>query len=341
MIEHHQNNSVVSVDNHLTRLNRISGIIGLNFNYSRLFPSYFLALRQSHPQNLILTFALLCGLLFSQTSCHAQLSQSEICPVGQAVQSKDGIRRLALLIGVGQYKSPNIPDLLGPPNDVQHFYGLLTNSKGYGFPKENVCVLLNENATTANFKKFFTEALVNRAQEKDEAVVFYAGHGSQAEDTNKDEPDRMDETLVFHDARSDGISDMLDDEFYQLLQQLYAKTHHISVFLDSCNSGTALRGDEGFVARYVAPVKAKKAKRLASPVSRSIDDSATGWVASSLPDAVFFTAASDGTSALEKGGRGIFTDALITTLGQIGPNKLTYAQAALEKLQWLDYKAIT
>lgn len=321
MIKKYQYDSRFSLGKHSIKLNTRAKTVGF-------IPSYFFLTRKRCLQNLIITFAMLCGLLLTQMSCNAEPPQAKLCPTGQAVQSKDGIRRLALIIGVGQYKSPEIPDLLGPPNDVQHFYDLLTNSKGYGFPKENVCILLNENATTANFKKFFAEALVNRAQEKDEAVVFYAGHGSQAEDTNKDEPDGMDETLVFHDARTDEINDLLDDEFDQLLQQLYAKTHHISVFLDSCNSGTALRGGEDFVARYVAPVKAKKAKRLASPVSRSIDNNATGWVSSSLPDAVFFTAASDGTSALEKGGRGIFTDALITTLGQIGSNKLTYAQAA-------------
>lgn len=264
--------------------------------------------------------------LFQPTSVFADRVLNTFCPMGSTVQSKDGIRRLALIVGVGQYKNDKIPDLAGPPNDAKRIYDLLTSAKGYSFPKENVCVLLDEAATTANFKKYFTEALVNRAQAKDEAVIFYAGHGSQAEDTNKDEPDGMDETFVFHDARSDGSTDLIDDEFEGLLQRLYAKTHQISVFLDSCNSGTALRSGEAFAARFIPPEKSTNVKRLF--ITDSSSNKGTGWVSGSMTGIVAFTAAGDGTPALEKNGEGVFTNAILTAFGQINANKPTYAQAA-------------
>ena len=85
-------------------------------------------------------------------------------------------------------------------------------------------------------------------------MVFYAGHGSMRRDKNGDEPDGLDETLMLHDARSDGVRDLVDDEFHEMLQQLHAKTENITVVLDSCNAGTATRGDAGtFVARFFEP----------------------------------------------------------------------------------------
>jgi hypothetical protein len=56
----------------------------------------------------------------------------------------DGVSRLALVVGVGQYRDPSVPDLAGPPNDANRVYGLLTRGDGYGFPKANVCLLLDE-----------------------------------------------------------------------------------------------------------------------------------------------------------------------------------------------------
>ncbi|WP_256361482.1 hypothetical protein, partial [Methylomonas koyamae] len=47
-----------------------------------------------------------------------------------------------------------------------------------------------------------------------------------------------------------------------------------------------------------------------------------------MPNLIALTAASDGTSALEQGGRGVFTDALLQVLGQGSSQALTYAQAA-------------
>ena len=64
------------------------------------------------------------------------------CPLGEAKET-DGVRRLALVVGVGQYRNARVPDLIGPPNDARRFYDLLTDANGYGFPRENVCLLLD------------------------------------------------------------------------------------------------------------------------------------------------------------------------------------------------------
>ena len=188
----------------------------------------------------------------------------EICTPGEAVDT-DGHRRLALIVGVGEYKNDNIPDLKGPPNDARRFYELLTGKNGYAFPKQNVCLLLNEQATTGEFKQLFDTALVERARENDVVVIFFAGHGSQARDKNGDEPDEWDETLMFHDARTDGIGDLLDDEFNQMLARLYRKTRYITVILDSCNAGTATR-DPG-AARFFEPMADDAAADPSTPAA--------------------------------------------------------------------------
>ena len=282
-------------------------------------------------QNSVSSAITVSLMLLMQSSCSQTESNLtplvDRCPLGEVVQSEDGIRRLALIVGVGQYKSPNIPDLPGPPQDAMRIYDLLTGPQGYDFPKENVCVLLDAEASTANFKKYFSEVLINRARPKDEAVIYYAGHGSQTRDKNSDEQDGMDETFVFHDARSNGIKDFADDEFDSLLTNLYEKTQRITVFLDSCNSGTAIRGDVEFLSRYVPP-DSESSEERGSIAKAAAKSEKAGWVSRSLSGVVVFTAAGDGTSALEKNARGIFTDAILTTLGSVNARQLTYAQAA-------------
>ena len=246
----------------------------------------------------------------------------------ERVEETDGRRRLALIIGVGEYRHDAVPDLPGPPNDARRIYRLLTDPNGYGFPEANVCLLLDEQATTANFKQAFEQALVSRARPGDVAVFYFAGHGSQAKDKNGDEPDAWDETLMLHDARTDAASDLLDDELNGLIAQLHRKTRDITVIMDSCNSGTATRAParSTVMARFVAPVEGDAVPEPA--MTDGEGDGAASWVPAAFPGLAALTAASDSSSALEKSGRGVFTDALLSVLSQVGERPLTLAQVA-------------
>lgn len=263
--------------------------------------------------------------LLCLASASARDAQGSSCPLAAAVPGPEGVRRLALIVGVGQYKDSAIQDLVGPPNDARRFFDLLTRQDGYGFPKENVCLLLEEEATVDRFRAAFEESLVRRARAEDVAVVFFAGHGSQTPDGDGDEPDDWDETLVLHDSRSGETPDLVDDEFNAMLAKLTQKTRNVVVILDSCNSGTATRGNAGtFIARYLPPAPS----RLASAQATASGDAGAGWAPENLPGVVVFSAASDGTSALETEGSGIFTDALIQVLSTAPATPLLYAQAA-------------
>ena len=240
----------------------------------------------------------------SATVSATSSNTTQLCSFGDAVES-DGHRRLALIVGVGEYKSEKVPDLEGPPNDARRFYELLTGKNGYGFPQENVCLLLDEKASTAQFKQAFDKALVERARKNDVAVFFYAGHGSQTRDKNGDEPDEWDETFMLHDARSGGVRDLRDDEFNQMLARLHQKTNNITVIIDSCNAGTATRGPEAssVVARFFEPM-AEDVEVEA--VADGTGDGDAGWSIAAMPGLVVFSAATDGNPALEKNGRGIW-----------------------------------
>ena len=271
---------------------------------------------------------LLLGLVFILGCSGVSVSQAAIPPscMTNAATETDGIRRLALLVGVGKYKNEKITTLAGPVGDVERMYALLTGPGGYGYPKENVCVLLDEQATVANFKAAFEQALIKRAKPKDVVVIYFSGHGSIAPDLNGDEGDGTDETLVLHDSRTNNVSDLLDDEFNAMLEQLHKHTQPIIVILDSCNSGTAIRGDEvSLKARYLEP-EMKPSNRPTTPQPGKVDGSPT-FTPKDLPGLVLLSAAQDGTSAMEVGGHGIFTDAILTVFAQAAKPPLTYIQA--------------
>ena len=62
----------------------------------------------------------------------------------------------------------------------------------------------------------------------------YSGHGGQVPDTNRDEPDRKDETWCLYDGQ------LIDDELYFELSR-FAAGVRVLVFSDSCHSGSVTR----------------------------------------------------------------------------------------------------
>src|SRR5918994_1300864 len=91
------------------------------------------------------------------------------CPAGEAVEV-DGRRRLALVVGVADYQSTRVSDLRGTVNDARRVYDLLTERDGFDFRPQNVCLLLDEQATTENFRHAFRTTLIERARPDDIAV---------------------------------------------------------------------------------------------------------------------------------------------------------------------------
>ena len=129
-------------------------------------------------------------------------------------------------------------DLPGAEHDARSVRDLLVMK--YGFPEENIRMILNQDATREAIQAGITEWLPENAKPGDNVVIFYAGHGSQMWDESGDEDDGLDETIAPADVRPDNTDfDISDDTFNEWLGML--PTDNVIVALDNCNSGTGTR----------------------------------------------------------------------------------------------------
>ena len=148
--------------------------------------------------------------------------------------------KLALLVGIDQYKSNTVRDLHGCVNDIRDIESVLETT--FEFDRAGVESLTNERATRAAILSSFRRHLIDKAGPGDVAVFYYSGHGSRMKDVSGDEGgDGLDETIVPHDSRQGDVFDISDDELNGLVRELLAKTTNVTVILDSCHSGSGAR----------------------------------------------------------------------------------------------------
>ena len=195
-------------------------------------------------------FFLACTLCF----CFSQLVQAET--------------RRALLVGIDKYtpaqtttttsaadttveqhadssptKKPAIrgswSDLDGAVNDVEAMRALLIAR--YGFQPDNIRVLTNAEATRERILTEMRQHLIEPATPGDVHVFFYAGHGSQVTNSRSTELDKKDETIVPADAHQ-GAWDIRDKELRHFFNEVLDKGASLTVFFDSCHSGSVARG---------------------------------------------------------------------------------------------------
>jgi hypothetical protein len=165
-------------------------------------------------------------------------------------------------ICVGINKFANYPQfaLNGCVNDAQDMAKLC---KGLlGFKSSEVTLLADAQATKANVMAKLGAAVKDAKAGKIGYLLFsFSSHGTQMADKSGDEPDGMDEAFVPYDIAQkgnawDSAHIICDDELHDLFQQL-PENVLLEVYLDTCHSGSGLRGAEfGLHAprpRFVAP----------------------------------------------------------------------------------------
>lgn len=156
-------------------------------------------------------------------------------------------RRKALLIGIDEYPNP-ADRLSGCVNDV---FAMSATLQDCGFEPEQIRVCLNDRATAEGILSRL-EWLVDGAQAGDQLVFFYSGHGARVpEYGEREEPDRLTETLVPYDfdwTPERGVSDEQINGFYA---QLPYETQLLMIF-DCCHSGSMHR-DGAARARGITP----------------------------------------------------------------------------------------
>ena len=183
----------------------------------------------------------------------------------------------ALLIGIDEWINPKLPSLSGCVNDVEIMEKSLRER--FDVPAENIKILRNSEATHEAIKLAFREHLIETARrwqnshhDSDHSspafLLHYAGHGSQATDPTNTQPNGMDQTIVPHDSRTEGVYDIKNWELRQLLEELVQYSDNVTVFLDCCHSGRGLRDVE-------ATLRTCEPDLRPQPSSRPLQNTAT------------------------------------------------------------------
>jgi metacaspase-1 len=166
----------------------------------------------------------------------------------------------ALLVGINTFANYSQFTLNGCVNDAKDMAALYKDL--LGFKTSEMTILTDAQATKANIMANLKAMVADANAGKLGYLVFsLSSHGTQMNDTSGDEPDGKDEAFVPYDiAEKRGSWDrshiISDDELHDLFVQLPANAL-LEVYLDTCHSGTGLRGAEfgpyAPRARYIAP----------------------------------------------------------------------------------------
>lgn len=118
-----------------------------------------------------------------------------------------------------------LPSCVNDANEMER----VADKLGY-----DTAILTNEQATCPNVAGFLRNAAMNLFA--GDALFFtYSGHGSQVpNDSDDDEPDLKDETLVLYDRM------LIDDEIFALLGE-FREGVRVHLVFDSCHSGTVFK----------------------------------------------------------------------------------------------------
>lgn len=149
----------------------------------------------------------------------------------------------ALLIGIeytAYAQQRRMDRLPGCHNDIYAMYNMLVAQ--YGYHPEHITILMDDSLSrTQPTRQNIVNALntlVSQQENTSKICVVYSGHGSYQTDTNQDEADRRDETIVPCDVYEAG---MMTDDF--LKSQFWSRLTvdiPVTCIFDSCHSGTIL-----------------------------------------------------------------------------------------------------
>lgn len=160
-----------------------------------------------------------------------------ICVAGNAYSAV-----YALIIGTDTYSSPDIRPLRYAEADARAVRDVLlrVTINGEAVLPDNTRMLLGSQATRDAIARSIKGWLTDVATTGDTVVVYFSGHGVQADDASGDEKDKLDELLCVTDSDTSDVNTFLsDDDLNRWLTAVAATTR--LVILDSCHSGTGAK----------------------------------------------------------------------------------------------------
>jgi len=137
----------------------------------------------------------------------------------------------AIIIGVKDYRE--MKNLRYTDNDAIELHNKLKEV----WPEDHLKLLINEQANKSAIESAIKDWLAPKETAESVVLFFFSGHGGQGPDqTPFDETDGKDEYICPYDSLKYSYdNDICDDTLDSWLDSL--DSQHISVFLDSCNSG--------------------------------------------------------------------------------------------------------
>lgn len=161
----------------------------------------------------------------------------------------------AILVGISDYhcldKNNEWNDINGV-NDVMLVSPIL---KKFGY---NVNTITDSEATYDNIVNSI-KRLTAKCKKGDYVYLHFSCHGQPFEDTNGDEKDGWDESIVPIDAGMiyekglyEGDKHIIDDDLLIMMNNIRSKIGEsgvVYVVLDACHAGTSFRGDDDKVVR--------------------------------------------------------------------------------------------
>lgn len=159
----------------------------------------------------------------------------------------------ALIVGINDYKYVN--PLEYASNDASIVADILENN--YAFPKSNIKLLLDKDATRGNIVSSFLSFTNEKVKEDDRIFIFYAGHG-HTQIGNRGEAG----FLVPVDGKPDDLTTLIRwDEFTRNADLIRAK--HMLFVMDACYGGLAL-------TRFTSPGSMRFIKNMLQRFSRQV-----------------------------------------------------------------------
>jgi len=143
----------------------------------------------------------------------------------------------ALIIGISKYMDKRISELKYTHADAEEFSKLMIDPERVGLKKENVKLLLDENATLSRIKEAIVNWLMKKADEKSTVYIFFAGHGGVEVDHLRIEKDNLAKYLLPYDTNYDSLfsTALTTRDFNNFLDMIRSKK--LIIFLDACHSG--------------------------------------------------------------------------------------------------------
>jgi len=250
-------------------------------------------------------------------------------------------RIFALIIGIDSYKSGSIWNLHGCVEDAKKIKRWLTDN--LNVPKDQICLLLDKQATKQNIEEYFMQHLVaNPCIEKGDAIlIYFAGHGSSLRaPTDWHQRGSKVATVQLlcpydHDTKSSGgrISGISDRSFHAMINDLSAsKGDNITLFLDCCFAPTQTLGDsfrDRSVIRCTPTSKATSDDlyRDLWPSARGIiQASKQGFFQQDVRSHVTLIASSARGKAVEDKAGGKFTTAFLHSVTSLPLHQTSYTQ---------------